>query len=198
MPPLPVISNVFRITIPWSQIGGVSPRNIFHVLSPDSNDVDEIVASLLGGFGDADSTKMFKPMNSTVTATSLDVIPLDGTTAQQSVALGGTIGGGSTGEMSPATAAVVSFHTARRGARGRGRMYVGPCVEGVINNGVLDSTVASTMVTAWGDFITSLPTQTPQLSLVVASYAHADQHAVVSHRVDFLVGTQRRRQDQLR
>ena len=35
--PLPVISNVYRCTLDWNPAHGVTPRNVFHVLSEASS-----------------------------------------------------------------------------------------------------------------------------------------------------------------
>jgi hypothetical protein len=54
------------------------------------------------------------------------------------------------------------------------------------------------MGTAWGAFASALSDPDAGPVLGVASYVHADFHAESSIRVDSLVATQRRRQDQLR
>jgi hypothetical protein len=62
----------------------------------------------------------------------------------------------------------------------------------------MESTTRLNLYEAWTTFIGALPEQDPECHLAVASYVHAQSNAVINHDVDLLVGTQRRRQDQLR
>lgn len=197
MPPLPTIANTFRVTLDWTTQHGIRPVNVFHVHSA-SSDVLAIGADIQNAMVVPSPLALFKCMQSDFTIPSFSILPLDGSTATVTIAASGQGGGGGSGQLVPAAAGVVSFHTAQRGARGRGRMYVGPCTETVISDGALDTTVQTQMLSAWGDFLTALPTGTEGVTMVVASYVHADQHAITNIRVDTLIGTQRRRQDQLR
>lgn len=194
VPPLPVINDVYRVTVPWSQSGGISPINVFHIRTTSTD-----FAAIATAIGDATPTgNLWEAMGSGFQALSVELLALDGSTATQAEPLGTTWAGGASGENIPQACALVSLRTAQRGARGRGRVYVGPITEGRQNDGTLLSTSQNEMVTAWGDFIASLAGGTPSIELGVASYTHADFHPVVSHRVDTIIATQRRRLDQLR
>jgi hypothetical protein len=197
MPPLPTITDVYRVTLLWSLVSGVRPVNVFHVrkASSTASDVaDDVEAAIVAGFT---PQNMFRPMGSGYTLESFEVLPLDGTsTTFQRNMLPHGITGGSSGEIIPQAAGVISLKTDQRGARGRGRMYLGPTTEGSDDAGILNSAIASATLTGWGNFIASLTAAA--CPLVIASYLHVDAHDVVNVRVDSVVGTQRRRANQLR
>lgn len=194
--PLPTIADVYRCTVLWDPVAGLSPRNIFHIRTA-SGDVTAIGAAINDAF-DTLSDNMWRGLGSGFEATSLDILPLDGSTATVSVGLDPSWVGGAGGELSPASAVVVSLHSEQRGSRGRGRLFVGPVGETSMENGQVLAATQTEMAEMWGAFIAALPEASPSLELVIASYAHADAHAVTSVRIDTLLGTQRRRQDQLR
>jgi hypothetical protein len=54
------------------------------------------------------------------------------------------------------------------------------------------------MLSAWGSFVNDINVASPSVQLVVASYKYADAHDVTNIRIDKVLGTQRRRQNQLR
>lgn len=194
---LPVIADVFRVLFPWAPQNGLATSNVIH-LQTTSTDLEEIGLAI-GTAWDAISTgSPFNAMPASFLTAAVNITPLDGVTAAQDVALGTEISGSGSDQYSPATAALVSLHTAQRGARGRGRVYVGPCKEGSIDNGALSGTVQGDMLDGWDQWWDAALAGTPSLQLGVASYVHADFHAISSIRVDTLVATQRRRQDQLR
>jgi hypothetical protein len=128
----------------------------------------------------------------------MKVLPLDGTSATFDTPIGAAIHGGGSGGVLPQICSVISLHTATRGARGRGRMYIGPMGETQISNGIIGSGTQNTMLTGWGDFHDDLLTKTSGTELAIASYKHGDVHPVINLRVDGVAGTQRRRQNQLR
>ena len=198
MPPLPTIPGVFRLTLAWELANGIQPNNVLHFASESSNmddlaaAIDDAHTSVIG------SHNPFAAMSSSFELNSLRILPLDGVTAEGDFALGGPWAGSASGEIIPASAAVMSFHTGQRGARGRGRSYVGPTTEGSQINGLITGTVVTEMETAWPAFQDALVAGTPSIQLCVASYVHADQNGITSFRCDNVAGTQRRRQDQLR
>jgi len=190
---LPVIADTYRITLNWSTQAGVAPRNVFHVRSSGNT------AAAIGALMESEfESTMFAGMASQFALLSLDVLPLDGSSATLVHGMTRSITGDSSGDFVPSTAAVCSFRTAQRGPRGRGRMYIGPCTEGVQTDGILSGTVASSGAAAWAEFMTDLAAASPAAALVVASYKHADAHDVTSLIYELILGTQRRRQSQLR
>lgn len=193
MPPLPVIADVYRCVLEWNQNLGVTPRNVFHVQS-DSSTLPDIAL----GIGAAMSDDMFIAMPSAFGVSSVFITPLDGVTAGGSFPLGATFNSIESGQPMPAVAVVQTLTTEQRGPRGRGRMYIGPASEAVCDAGHFVGDAVGLMDTAWDNFIADLTTGDPTLVLVVASYVHADAHPVTSHRTNEVLGTVRRRQDQLR
>lgn len=195
--PLPVIADVFRVTFEWLPADGISPRNVVHVRSA-SDDVTEIGGVINDAFAAITDFSPWTFLSNVFACDDLSILPLDGTSATAVVALADTMIGGATGELIPNMAAVLSFHTEQRGPRGRGRMYIGPTTENKNDSGIVDPTSATNTVTAWGEVIANLAASDPVVELGVASYVHHDFHPVTSHRLDRIMGTQRRRLDQLR
>lgn len=195
--PLPVIADTFRITILWNRLNGVEPRNVFHVQSLLTNEtdvggvIDDAIATL------AVKQRLFDCMPDIYTANHLDILKLDGSSATVNYGLTNELEGASgTDEFEPAPCGVLSLRTAFRGPRGRGRLYVGPVSEGAVAYGKLLTGVATNMVDTWTDLKDEMSTNGVVLS--VASYQHADVHPVTHFVVSDTLGTQRRRQDQLR
>jgi len=67
-----------------------------------------------------------------------------------------------------------------------------------VSNGVVATASLSTMGAAWPAFQSALVAASPSMGLVVASYEHGSAAPVTSFRIDTIVGTQRRRVNQLR
>lgn len=198
MPPLPTIPNVYRVSLEWDQANGIQPNNVMHIAAVTGT-VDEVAAAIEDAHTSVIGThNPWAGMSSSFELTTLKLLPLDGTSAEFDFALSTPWAGSASGEIIPASAAVMSFHTIQRGARGRGRMYVGPTTEGSQINGLITGTVVTEMTAGWIAFQAALLAESPSLQLVVASYVHADANDVTSFRCDSVAGTQRRRQDQLR
>lgn len=194
MAPLPVIGNCVRIGLPWSTALPVKPYNVFHVITAQ-DDLEQLAADIGQAMDDAGSD-MWRALAVDYTLPNIDVTPLDGTSATQRLSTQQTITGASTGQVIPNTAMIVSFRTPQRGSRGRGRLYVGPVCESAVQNGQLES--PSAVFAAWSDFEDSLASSSSAASLGVASYTHAEVNGVTSIVIQDVLGTQRRRQNQLR
>ena len=185
---LPTIANTFRVTLNWHTAHGITPRNVLHILAPSANEVDvanEVDAAFVA------ATNCFQPMCDDFNFDQMDVIKLDGSSATQTVTVPDGIAGGESGDCIPAACCVVGFHTLQRGARGRGRIYIGPIAEVSQTQGILTSSALTDMASSWATFHDHLITNS--MALVVASYVHADQHEVTSVHIDSILGTQRRR-----
>lgn len=194
MPPLPTIANCFRVTWNFDGYVGVTPRIVQHYLAP-SMDETELATKI----DDAIPNALFEPMHPGFTPTTIDVLPLDGVTPTytrtlETEATMCEIGG----EIVPAAAAIISFKTAVRGPRGRGRSYVGPVSESAVSDGVLDQIPRTDLSEAWETFLTNLGGGIDPVYLAVASYAHTEANPVTSITFERTLGTQRRRQNQLR
>lgn len=198
MPPLPIIADTYRCSLIWQPIVGVKAVNVFHIQSASGNVLD--VASNLATAMTVESHggSLFSALSSGQICNLLQVLPLDGTTAALDFTIADPLEGPGAGEVSPATAALVSFKTAIRGPSGRGRMFIGPCRESVIANGLLDAGVAGDMYTDWEGLRARLVTSAVPSNLCVASYVHESAEPVTSVKVEIPLATQRRRQGQLR
>lgn len=195
MPPLPVISNVYRISPRW--LGTNPPANVFHVRSA-APQTASVIGAAIGSALSGVALDIYSGVVNTYSFTSVDVLPLDGTSATVTVPLGVTVAGAGSGDPIREAAFVVSLHTAQRGSRGRGRQYVGPLVEAEQSAGIALPARTAILTTGWLGFKTNLAAGTPSLELVIASYVHADAHPVTSIRTDSVIGVQRRRLDRIR
>lgn len=195
MAPLPTIPNCVRIAINWSQSAGVRPVNVFHIVTASTDEAE--IAEAIGDAFIAAGANVFACVQDGFTIDTYTITLLDGSSAGQVVNEARTIGGQASGDPIPAVAGVLSFHTAQRGPRGRGRMYLGPIGEGIQAGGILSGSVGINCAAAWQDVDTELGTSSINGGLVVASYVHAEAGAVTSISMRPQVGTQRRRQNQL-
>lgn len=188
MPPLPTIANTFRVTFNWGSAHGVTPRNVIHVRAA-LLDEQGVADALAASFND----DMWILVQQDYAFSSIDVLKLDGTSATQTIAIAAQ-GSLTSGDSIPEGSGIVSLRTAQRGARGRGRVYLGPIAESKQAQGVVVS--PNTTSTAWETFRDDLEGE--GAALVVASYVHADANDVTNIICDPIIGTQRRRLLQLR
>jgi len=195
--PLPTIADVYRVAFVWTPVNGISPANIVHMRKASSSESD--IASvtndaMLLGVG---SGNMFGCVHSAWAVESLVVTKLDGSSPGFDEPLpDGPFSGTHGGDSLPSTCGVISFKTAQKGPRGRGRIYLGPSSEIVVGGGSLEAGVQTELLDGWTAFLNHL--SVGDVEFGVASYVHRDFHPLTSFRVDTLVGTQRRRQDSLR
>ena len=189
---------MYRIALNWVDTGsvGVRPVNVFHVRAASATVSD--IASVVGGALGTNGNSVFNNLYTGLEITSIQILPLDGTSAASDWNLPSTVHGSGAGGVLPQTCQVVSFHSAQRGSRGRGRMYIGPVGETQVNNGLITGSSQTTPLAGFGDFVDDMNADTPSTQLVVASYLHSDAHDVTNIRVDTVTGTQRGRVDQLR
>jgi len=199
MPPLPTITDTFRVTFNWNTLHGVAPKNVLHFRSATGDEVDVGAAIQIGIAATADPSHLFHCLSDDQECDQIDVLKLDGASATVPLTLTTAVTGGSgVGQVVPQGAGIVSLRTTVRGPRGRGRVYCGPISEAAQENGTLIAASVNVMQTAWEDFIAALPTATEPVALVVASYEHATAANVQLPIVRSIIGTQRRRVDQLR
>jgi hypothetical protein len=197
VPHLPVIPQVYRVTLLWVPHDGITVRNVLNVHDP-TNFYNEagIGASIGAQLGTV--SHCFQCMPTAFSLPQCQVLALDGTSAGQTVTFSSTSGGG-TGDTIPQASGVLKFHTGLRGQRNRGRLYIGPVSEGSQAAGLLDSTIQSNMTTAWSTVWSNLASLTAPIIMGVASYKGAVFHALdVGPQMEGKLGTQRRRMQQLR
>jgi F0F1-type ATP synthase membrane subunit c/vacuolar-type H+-ATPase subunit K len=189
--PLPVIADVYRITLIWTN-GSTSAANVLHIRRSASN--ASAVATLVDGSAQA---LQWDPVQSTAVVTQLRVTPLDGTGATYVMTTSGAKWTGRTaGEAVPAQAAIISFRTALRGPRNRGRIYLPWTGEASQSNGQIAAASITNMNTGWTAFLAALAAGGG--ALVIASYVGAVANNVTSYLVETQSATQRRRQSRQR
>lgn len=193
MTALPIIANVFRVAFNWANdVDGQISENVMHFRGPGlvAVDLGPIIQAAL-------QVHQWAPLPTTWGLDTLSVTALDGGSATVTYSLtGGHVEGESTGDWSPASAAVVSLTTDQRGRSYRGRIFLGPCAESAINDGRLVLPLPAEMVTAWEAF--NAAAIADGLSHGVASYKHATFNEVLTYAVQAGIGTQRRRQTRVR
>lgn len=194
MSPLPVIDDVYRVTWNFQQNAGITPRIVQHYLAPSSNKLEvgeNIVASAAEG--------IFGCMHEGYEPLEIEVLPLDGTSTTQTVAVGtGLELCQGTGQVVPAAAYLMHLNTDQRGPQGRGRSFVGPVTEIASGDGRVNLDVAAFMTGAWTDMLTVLAGLDPLISLGVASYVHEEFYTLQDFNFSPVLATMRRRQNQLR
>lgn len=194
MATLPVIPDVYRLTWNFATDQGVTPRIVQHYYSA-SSDVAVVGASIV----DAAVPDLFYPMPVSFDPYGFDLLPLDGVTPTQTFTFPAPVGMcGGNSQGIPAAAAIMKIKTDVRGPRGRGRSYIGPVAEDQQDSGVLAVGARNSMQDAWNEFLPALQALDPEIFLVVASYTHGDYNLVVNLVWESILGTQRRRQQQLR
>lgn len=194
MATLPVIEDVYRVTWNFTTDQGVTPRIVQHYKSIGS-DVAVVGAALVGAVADS----MFYPMPASFEPFSMSILPLDGVTPTQEFTIPPThamCGGDSQGI--PAAAAIMKLTTQVRGPRGRGRSFIGPIAENTQDSGILTQIARNNLLAGWNDFLPAIQALDPVIFMVVASYVHADANPVTNVVFESVLGTQRRRQNQLR
>ena len=191
---LPVITDVWRITIDWNTNGGVTPHNVMHFLDGvGGRPADEVAANIWQNW----TADMFDCIGSGYTTQTLSCLKLDGTSATsvQTIPTINQVGGGGGLDAEPNAAAVIKLATGLRGRSNRGRVYLGPIAESAVATATVNSGVRDTMTAAWVAFANAMVTLEQPLG--VASYRHANWHQVTDLICRQRVGSVRRRLDQL-
>lgn len=190
--PLPIITNIYRVALNWTGPGGQHAVNVMHFSRAGSN-----AAAVASAIDASVTSAMWTDVQNGWSVTSLEVTPLDGSSATYTLAVTGAKWTGTTaGDFTPGAAALVSLRTNLRGRSHRGRIYRPGIAEASQTNGQLTTGSVATTQTAWNTFLTTVTTAgaTP----VVASYLHQTADAVTSYLCELVLGTQRRRQTRLR
>lgn len=189
--PLPIISNVYRVTLNWTHTSGQIAANVLHIQASAST-----AQGIASAVDSAALQNMWAQVSQNAVMTKLQVVKLDGSSGQYELATSGAkwTGAGGAGDYIPAFSELVSLKTGLRGPANRGRLFLPFITEAAQSNGTI--TGVSTTQTAWNSFFSSL-TAGGNL-LVVASYKHGVATVVTSLVVESLGATQRRRQTRLR
>jgi hypothetical protein len=191
MPPLPVIANVWRVTLNW-QMGDTSQTaaNVIHFSAPGASASD-----LLTQLDDVVVANMWDCTSTTGKVTKLSALKLDGTSPtvdKTDLNVDGRWQGNASGQPIPQVAGLVKLRTATRGRSHRGRVFLPWVAEDVTDKGFISTTVQGNIQDAWQDFITVMSAFA--YPMVVASYRLHTAAAVTEVVAEAATGTQRRRQ----
>src|ERR1041384_2513624 len=124
MPPLPVIADVFRGVLRWSNGGlGAHAVNVLNVHTNASGKTAQQVYTCLDAHVTA---SMWGFVSTGASVITVDILPLDGSSATQSFSTGGVAKwtGTATGETIPQVAEIIKLQTGIRGPSHRGRIYL--------------------------------------------------------------------------
>jgi hypothetical protein len=188
VPPLPVITGVYRVTLNWGTPSpSVHAHNVMHFFAPTLTD-----ATLFTAIDGAVTAAMWDTVVNTASVKSVDTMKLDGSSPTVNHATGSPLKwqGQSTGsDYIPQGCCVVSEYTATRGRSHRGRVYLPWVSEGEQTSGNLLDIPA--MQTAWTAFLANVAAA--DAFLHVASYKLGTSSEVTSVVVKDKLKTQRRR-----
>jgi hypothetical protein len=189
---LPVIDDVYRVTLAWSPIASANPANVMH-FSMATGDESDIAAGLDASWENG----MFGCVSSSTSVIRYDVLKLDGTSPTRffvpdpanSEGLDGQAGG----DPAMSMAVCVAFQTDFRGPANRGRIYLGPISESEISGSELVGVDTAVIAAQWQTFNDNLVGLGTPILHGVASYKHHTFHGISGYRCDTYPTTQRRR-----
>lgn len=194
VPPLPVISGVTRTALNYLDDNGNTATNVIHIFSAMSPpDVADLIEASIPTTGSA----MWGPMSSNTRLNSLDLLPLDGSTATYNrvVAPEAWVYGQGGGAPILAVAALVKVQTPVRGRRTQGRIFIPFVGEGVYSSGRIDATPVEDCTNGWNEFQANLIDGLATIG--VASYRNRDFVEATTFTCLDKCATQRRRQSRL-
>lgn len=184
---LPVITDTFRVVLNWHPgSGGANAVNVMHFRST-TLDSGTLYTALNANVVSA----MWDWVANGISVDSVDITPLDGSTATTSFVTGGPAKwtGQGAGTGLPQVAGIVKLTTPLRGRSYRGRVYLPWVGEGEVNlNNLIDTAAVQS---AWEGFMNDMSTD--GADLVVASYLHSTAEAVDTITAESTTATQRRR-----
>lgn len=192
MAPLPVISNVYRVSLLWRAGTGATAANVIHFRGTPGS-----AAGLYTALDANVTAAMWIQVAASATVEEVGITPLDGTTATLINNPGGVAkwSGSTSGDYIPAASSLLSLRTAKRGVSYRGRVYLPFLPESEQTNGFTGNTDRATAQAAWVTFRTAVAAA--GYTMVVASYKLATADNVVAAVFDSGVATQRRRQQRI-
>lgn len=193
MATLPVIANVYRVALVW--YGGTlgTAVNVLHFRGTPGS-----AAGLYTAIDANADDDMWGCAPTGVNVTSVDITPLDGSTATVENGTGGGAkwSGKSGGQGIPQASYILKLRTAKRGLSYRGRIYLPWLSESLYEVGVVDAGQRVATTTAWTTFRTAVAAA--GYTMVVASYKLSSAELVTTAAIEQYAGTQRRRQERLR
>lgn len=191
MPPLPVLTNCFRVANNYT-CGEASFANIWNFQAAGASDPNDVAANFIASYDQSSPSSMRALHSSAVTLGAVEVTPYDGSTPTIVVPRSaGVHGTGTTPPVSAQTAGIITLQSVIRGPRGRGRVFIGGLPAGLLDSdGARWSTSWPTDVTSWfGNFLAAMAGASEGCNLVVVSLKHSDFHQVMSWEGRRYIGT---------
>lgn len=190
--PLPVIANVFRVSLEWNLGSPNSAANVMHFSAPSLT-----ASGLLTLLDSTVTSSMWYATASTLAVNQIRATKLDGSSVTQVLAVtGAKWTGAQVADEIPQMAAIVKIVTSLRGRSFRGRIFLPGVAENKQAAGILDATTVSNGQTAWNTFVAAMVSGGATLG--VASYKNATFQAQQSVLCEGVAATQRRRMTRLR
>lgn len=187
---LPVIPHVYRVAMNHFDGVGASTTNVLHFQNNDDPTPLEL-ATILNAHV---TSNMWALLSNTFGGFSLDIIPLDGTSATvHTTPASAAWQGGASGTRIPEACFGLTLTTDLRGRRNRGRIFIGPVTETQFADGQLSTSPVNDSTSAWTTFANDLVADASSTALVVASYRGAVAHQVTNIQGHYSARTQRRR-----
>jgi hypothetical protein len=189
MPPLPVIDDVFRVSVHHFDGVGHDSYNVMHFLKTGGVSADietALEANMTAG--------CWAPLSNTFGGCEVAITPLDGSSVTHTFTPSPHPAweGGASGDTVPEAAFGLTLQTDTRGRSYRGRLFIGPVTEPQIAAGAFSVGGAVAAWTAsWSTFLNDMVTDS--VPMVVASYKLATAAQVTSVRGHTGVRTQRGR-----
>lgn len=190
--PLPVIANVWRVTLNWTNDDVPDPAaNVMH-FSAALATANDVFVALDAGIGA--NVLWNAPVAAGSRVTSVEVLKLDGTSPTEEFLTGIDTywSGASASAAIPQSAATITWKTAMRGRSKRGRTFLPHVGEGATVDGAIDGTTLTNLQGAWDGLLTDWPSA--GITPVVASYLLASAQAVTAYVARARTSTMRKRQ----
>lgn len=191
MAPLPVIADVVRVAIDWSNSFVTKPAtNVMHFSAPGKT-----LAQVFTALDNRVVTNMWCGATVDTKAITVTLTPLDGsgsTLVQPVTPAAKWAGPAVTGDVVPQVAAIIKFATAKRGRSFRGRIFVPFTAEAQQSSGVVTPATVAAATAAWATWLTNM--NGDGVHPVVASYKLGSAEAITAATAEAMTATQRRRQ----
>lgn len=195
MPALPVIADVYRCALHWTNSSGGDAVNVIHVKA-----ASQVSTVLIFNVLDAHVTAaMWDWVAATAVVDDVAVTPLDGVTGTDHFSTGSPAKwtGGGLGQALPQVAGIIKLTTGFRGRSHRGRIFIPFIGEGETATGTLIDVAA--VQAAWSAFEDAVELDgTTPVTMGVASYKLGTFTATSSVFAEPKTATQRRRMSRLR
>lgn len=190
MAPLPVIADVYRCALEWTDSDtSQTATNVMHFHQAGTNPA--ALAAILDAHVTA-SMWGVQPQHAHIF--QVNITPLDGGSITFPFATGSVAkwsGNDASTDYTPQVSNIIKLLTSKRGRSYRGRLFLPFVVEATNTQGQLSGAAVTALQAAWVAFLAAMTAAGP--NLVVASYKLATADNVVAVLAEKWTATQRRR-----